>query len=104
MGRTISTPPPELSPLEEKKLARELAVASITVTTTSGKTFDGDEKSQERMARAITVGTLTGQVETVWVLADNTPAIVTIAEMAEALALSMQRMGELWLMPYEDEP
>src|SRR5450830_1468620 len=53
------------------KSARQAAVAAIKVTTSSGKTFDGDETSQERMARAIQMADATGQSSTTWVLADN---------------------------------
>jgi hypothetical protein len=87
---------------EEAKRARAQTVKALQVTTASGKTFDGDEISQDRMSRAIQAAQITGLTETVWVLADNTPATVTLAELQEALALSMQAMGEVWMTPYQE--
>jgi hypothetical protein len=75
---------------------RDRALNNIVVTISTGKTFDGDETSQDRMARAILTGQATGQTETSWTLADNTSQVVTIAEMVEALALSLQKQSELW--------
>lgn len=79
------------------KASREQAVKSITVTTLSGKTFDGDEKSQDRMARAVAVGS-PGETTT-WVLADNSQAVVTWEELKEALKLAGQAQTELWTPP-----
>ena len=39
---------------------------------------------------------------TVWVLADNTVAEVTVAQMQQALSKAMLEMGELWTVPYEN--
>lgn len=65
--------------------------------TPNGKPFDGDEASQTRMSRAI-IGMQAAQVESmVWVLADNTETQATLAELTEALILSVQRQGELWV-------
>lgn len=85
-----------------KKKDRADYVAGIKVTTASGRTFDGDETSQNRMARAI-VG-LSAQpqnpVPTItWVLADNTPVQVTAAELTEALALSGAAQAAVWVIP-----
>ena len=72
-------------------------VATILVTTISGKVFDGDEKSQDRMVRAIQVAAITGLTETQWKLADNSRVMVTLDELKEALALSGQEMSRIWL-------
>ena len=72
-------------------------VATILVTTISGKVFDGDEKSQDRMVRAIQVAAITGLTETQWKLADNSIVIVTLDELKEALALAGQEMSRIWL-------
>ena len=69
----------------------------IKVTTSSNKTFDGDEKSQDRMARAINIASISGQTETQWKLADNTIVTVTLDELKEALSLAGKRMSEMWL-------
>ena len=82
---------------EQKKAARTEAVARIRVTTASGKVFDGDETSQTRMARAVVALQAAGQAETVWVLADNTPATVSLGELTEALALAGAEQTRLWV-------
>ena len=86
--------------LAEKKRQRQAAVDAITVTTSTGKTFDGDETSQGRMARAILTAQIAGIVETTWVLANNITTLITLAELQEALALSVQAMGAMWADPY----
>ena len=80
------------------KSSRQAAVDSIVVTTASGKTFDGDELSQNRMARAILAMQSAGVQTTTWVLADNTPSLVTTTELAEALALAGAAQTSLWVM------
>lgn len=82
---------------QQAKDARLDAVSRIKVTTASGKTFDGDETSQTRMARAVVALQAAGQSETTWVLADNTPATVTLAELAEALALAGAEQTRMWV-------
>jgi hypothetical protein len=82
----------------QAKAAREAAVAAIKVTTVSGKTFDGDEVSQGRMARAI-IGLQAANAPSItWVLADNTPATVTLAELTEALVLAGQAQAAIWVV------
>lgn len=86
--------------LEAAKREREEAVAAIKVEV-DGMIFDGDETAQSRMARAITAAETAGQNSTVWVLADNTVAEVTKAQLLQALSLSMQKMAALWTVPYQ---
>ena len=74
------------------------AILGLVVTTTSGKIFDGDEKSQDRMARAINIATITGLTETQWKLANNEIVMVTLDELKEALALAGQEMSRIWLV------
>lgn len=71
-------------------------VARIKVTTDTGKVFDGDEKSQERILRAINIATITGDT-TQWKMADNTVVDVTLEELKEALALAGKEMSRIWL-------
>lgn len=78
------------------KAKRAEAVDSIVVTTSTGKVFDGDELSQGRMSRAILVMQALGAPVTTWVLHDNTPTEVTLAELTEALALAGQEQSKLW--------
>lgn len=85
------------------KTERSDAVSRITVEV-DGMTFDGDETSQDRMTRAITMFTSSGLPEdttTSWVLADNTVAQVTIGQLTQALLLAGKKQTELWTKPYE---
>lgn len=89
--------------MTEAKTDRAEAVARITVEV-DGMVFDGDEKAQDRMARAITMfqaSNLPDDYTTAWVLADNTVAQVTVNQLAQALLLAGQRQTELWTKPYE---
>ena len=83
---------------EEAKTIRTAAVENITVTTVTGKTFDGDETSQWRMARAIIGMQATGAATIVWVLADNTATQATLAELTEALCLAGQAQADIWVI------
>lgn len=85
------------------KTDRAGEVSRITVEV-DGMTFDGDETSQDRMTRAITMFTSSGLPEdttTSWVLADNTVAQVTIGQLTQALLLAGKKQTELWTKPYE---
>lgn len=84
---------------QKAKEARTLAVSQIKVTTSAGHTFDGDEISQGRMARAI-VALSTGMATTVnWVLSDNSVIQATPAELVEALARAGMAQAALWVIP-----
>lgn len=89
----------EQKELEEAKRVRKEAVEAIKVEV-DGMTFDGDEVAQSRMARAITASDAAGMDSTVWVLADNTVATVTKAQLQQALSKAMLAMAELWTKPY----
>ena len=80
------------------KEQRTKNVEAIKVTTTAGNTFDGDEISQGRMARAI-LGLQAANVATVtWVLSNNTPIQVTASELGEALALAGAAQAAIWVI------
>jgi len=82
---------------QQWKADRAEAVAAIKVTTQAGNTFDGDEVSQARMARAI-LGLQASTSPTVtWVLADNTVIEATATELQEALALAGAEQARLWV-------
>lgn len=84
--------------LAKAKQERAQAVNEIIVTTQAGNAFDGHEDAQNRMARAL-LGL--GDTDTIpWVLADNTIAQVTKAELMEALKLAGTAMAEAWVKPY----
>lgn len=90
--------------MSDAKTERSDAVSKITVEV-DGMIFDGDEKSQDRMSRAITMFTSSGlpaDTTTAWVLADNTIAQVTIDQLSKALLIAGQKQTELWTKPYED--
>jgi hypothetical protein len=72
-------------------------VESILVEVGTGKVFDGDEKSQDRMMRAINIAAISGITETKWKLADNSVQTVTLEELKEALVLSGIEMSKIWL-------
>ena len=82
---------------EAWKSARAEAVSRIVVTTAAGNSFDGDEVSQGRMARAILGLEAASQYTVPWVLADNTVIHATGAELAEALALAGAAQAAIWV-------
>ena len=83
---------------EAAKAQRTLDVSAIKVTTAAGNTFDGDEVSQGRMARAI-IALSTGLAPSVnWVLADNTVIQATPQELTEALVLAGQAQAAIWVI------
>jgi hypothetical protein len=97
---SVSLPDPAKVRQDAKDQRRAL-VDAITVTTQAGNTFDGDEISQTRMARAI-IG-LSAQPqspipEITWILADNTNKSVTAAELTEALALAGAEQASVWVI------
>jgi len=97
----VVVPKPIPTPtIEELKLARGEMVEAITVEV-DGKTFDGNERSQDRLARAILALEYAEQNDIEWTLTDGSAATVTIEELKEALMLAGQRQTEIWRMPYE---
>lgn len=97
---------PDPGPTPEEALARAkalraAAVAAIVVEV-DGLPFNGDEDAQRRMNNALTVGDLSGQDATPWVLADDSVREVSRAQLEKALVLAVQRMAELWMLPYVD--
>lgn len=84
--------------LEQAKAERAAAVAALTVTV-DGMVFDGDEKAQERMARAVLMAE-TPDEKTEWVLHDNTVALVTADQLRRACRAAGQAQTALWTVPY----
>ena len=76
------------------KAAKELALNSITVEV-NGKVFDGRAKDQVNIMAAIQAAELLNKTEETWVLNDDTKEIVTVDELKLALALAIQRVGEI---------
>lgn len=80
---------------EAFKASRSEAVKAIQVTTSAGNTFDGDETSLARMARAIIALPVGGTVN--WVLANNAIIAANTDELREALALAVAEQARLWV-------
>ena len=100
--RAIPEPTPaELAAAElvKAKAERAAAVAAITVEV-DGLIFDGDEKAQERMTRAVVLADSMDET-TEWVLHNNTVATVTAAQLRQACKLAGKAQTELWTVPYE---
>lgn len=98
-------PPSQEYLLEKSKSEREQAVSKITVWV-DGMEFDGDETSQERLSRVVSIASTLGvdidNTYQTWVLADNTIAQVTIRQLARACELAGRKQTELWTKPYEE--
>ena len=94
--------PPTEEEIAAEKLAKAKAeraayVAELVVTVDDMQ-FDGDETSQDRMARSIIA---LNDGETVqWVLADNTIAQVTKEQLRQALRLAGEAQTAIWANPY----
>jgi predicted DsbA family dithiol-disulfide isomerase len=71
------------------------ALASVKITTTFGNTFDGRDIDQQRMMSAIISSSILDITETQWKLADNSIVTVSLDELKEALALSIQSVGKI---------
>lgn len=89
---------PKIDQREVAKSQRQAAVEKIIVTTAAGHRFDGDETSQNRMARAIVALQATGTTSVMWVLADNTAIDASAAELSEALALAGAAQAAIWVL------
>ena len=97
-------PEPEFTALElaqqvdvEAKVAKVLALETLTVTTSLGTVFDGNETARVNMLSAINTAIRKGLTETNWKLADNSQKIITLSELQEAHDLAIYRVGELVL-------
>lgn len=83
--------------LAKAKAERAEYVAKLVVTVDDLQ-FDGDETSQDRMARSCVA---LNDGETVqWVLADNTIAQVTKEQLRQALRLAGEAQTAIWANPY----
>ena len=87
----------------ELKQAKEVAKASIKVTTSNGNVFDGNMESRVNMQNVITASEILGQTTADWKLADNSVVTVDIAEIKEALALSIQECGRIVMVTSIEE-
>ncbi len=76
------------------KAARQQAVDTITVEV-DGLRFDGNEISQNRIARAIAASDSPEQM-LAWTLADNMVVTVTVLQLKKALVLASTKQTEIW--------
>lgn len=102
-GAMLEKPEKPAEVLAEEELAkakaeRAEAVAALTVEV-DGMVFDGDEKAQERMARAVTLADSWDE-RTEWVLHDNTVATVTADQLRRACKAAGKAQTVLWTVPY----
>lgn len=81
--------------LLNKKAEKNLRLSQIVVTTSNGNDFDGNETARNNMVSAIMSAELINKTEESWKLADNSTKLVTIDELKEALALSIQEVGNI---------
>lgn len=91
--------------LQEAKSERATAVERLTVTV-DGMVFDADETSQNRMSRVVAGAQALGidqSTTQIWVLADNTVATPTVAQLAQALKLAGEAQTALWTVPYQTD-
>ena len=68
---------------------------SIVVTTTNGNVFDGNETARNNMISAIMSADLFNKSEEYWKLADNSTKLISLDELREALALSIEEVGNI---------
>lgn len=78
----------------EWKREREDRVRAIVVEV-DGLRFDGDEDSQNRMARAVAGADLMTET-TEWTLADNTIAMVSVQTLKIACRLAGEEQTRIW--------
>lgn len=86
--------------LQELIKAKEVRAEYVSkiVVEVDGLPFDGDETSQDRMARSIVA---LNEGETVqWVLANNVPTMVTKEQLRTALRLAGEAQTAIWADPY----
>ena len=76
---------------------REVLIRTLVVESFMGNIFDADERSQERMARAILVMRQQGVPTTSWKLTNNEIVTVTIEELEDVLVKASVETSNIWL-------
>ena len=79
----------------QSKAEKALRLSQLVVTTTNGNVFDGNETARNNMLSAIVSAELINKTEEHWKLADNSTKLVSLDELKEALALSIQEVGSI---------
>jgi hypothetical protein len=85
----------DVEALSSIKLVREAATISIAVTLANGIELDGDELSQNRLARALLVIDADSIIS--WIALDNTIVQLTKADVKEALKLALEAQSVIFL-------
>ncbi len=100
----VNTPEPEFTAEElialaaqEAKIAKDLALSNLTITTSNGNVFDAREKDVPLMSGAIQAAETLGLTSHLWKLNNDSVIDITIGELKEALALTMQAIGSIKL-------
>jgi hypothetical protein len=68
---------------------------TLTITTSYGNIFDANTQARVDLSTAITASDITGQVETIWRLANNNEVLVSVTELKEALVLALQEYAKV---------
>ena len=101
----VPIPPPSAEELEKQKQeqwkAERQALVDAIVVDIDGMKFDGDEISQNRMARAMGLADSPDET-TVWKLADNTFAQVTADQLRRGARAAGDEMTRIWNMENEE--
>ena len=87
----------EAKAIVEAKAAKVKALEELTVTTTNGNVFDANSDSITNMLAAVEASNILSTVENNWKLADNSVIVVSLDELKEALAKSIQAKGAIIL-------
>ena len=87
----------EAKAIVEAKVAKVKALEELTVTTTNGNVFDANSDSITNMLAAVEASNILSTVENNWKLADNSVIVVSLDELKEALAKSIQAKGAIIL-------
>ena len=77
------------------KLVKQEALAALTITTSNGNTFDGNETARNNMLSTLQSASFIGATTTEWKMADNSKVVIAIPELQEALALAIQAVGSI---------
>ena len=79
------------------KQEMQTALANLTVTTTAGNTFDGNDTARNNMLSALREGDNSDETETpFWILADNSKLVpCTYIELEEAHGLAIREKGAI---------
>jgi hypothetical protein len=79
----------------QAKLDKLQALKTLTVKTSNGNTFDGNETARINMLCAINRASRTGETSSIWKLADNSSAVISLDELQEAHDLAIIEVGKI---------